>query len=290
MSKYVPDISSHRWVIISQQRVGRPKDGKKKKSKKPCPFCPGNENLTPPEVFRYGSGENDKKGWKVRVIPNKFKITDQHEVIIHGPSHEKDIEDFSHEQISLIFKAYRERYNFYKDKGQVLIFCNHGKHAGASLKHPHSQLVVIPRQINLDALYREPLNNIVDKNKFFNVYCPEFSQWPYEVWFAPKEEGKVFGEISNEQIDDLSIILKKTLRQIEKVYKRDFSKESFDYNYYIYPKENWYLRVIPRFIDRAGFELGTGLSVNIIDPYNASLELKGLDEATGSVLKRLKRY
>ncbi|MCX7881589.1 MAG: DUF4931 domain-containing protein, partial [Patescibacteria group bacterium] len=103
----------------------------------------------------------------LRVIPNKYPITDFHEVIIHSPDHQKDIDELSLDHINLLFKAYRERYRFYKSKGQVMIFCNHGEHSGASLTHPHSQLVVIPSQINLDTLTREPLNNVVDENKFF---------------------------------------------------------------------------------------------------------------------------
>lgn len=291
MSKYVPDISSNRWVLISPQRIRRPdENGGKKPKHHVCVFCPGNEKDTPSEVLRLGSGEKDKKGWKVRVVPNKYPITDLHEVIIHSPDCKKDIEQLPLTQVELIFKAYRERYNFYRKKGQVLIFCNHGELAGASLQHPHSQLVVIPSQINLDALGREPLNNIIDENRFFNVYCPDFSQWPYEAWIAPKTEKGVYGDIVDEQIEDLVSILQKIIRQLRKIYSaHTFSETSFDYNYYIYPKENWYLRVIPRFIHRAGFELGTGLSVNIVDPYNASLELKGINKRTGEVLKKLNK-
>ncbi len=62
----------------------------------------------------------------------------------------------------------------------------------------------------------------------------------------------------------------------------------FAYNYYIYPGHNWYLRIIPRFVHRAGFELGTGLNVNIVDPAEASLELRGIESRIVSVLNKLK--
>ena len=288
MSKYVPDISSRRWVIISSSRSTRTgMDGKKYR----CPLCSGHEKDTPPEVLRYDVGEANKPGWKLRVIPNKFSITDSHEVIIHSPDHQHDIEDLPLSQVQLILKAYRERYNFYRKKGQVYIFCNHGELAGASLSHPHSQLVVIPFQINLDVLTREPLTNVVDNNKFFSVYCPDFSQWPYEVWIVPKKGETVFGDLDNEQISDLASIMQKILRQIKKIYeKSQFSKNPLGYNYYIYPKENWYLRIIPRFVQRAGFELGTGLSVNIVDPADAALELRGTEEKMRGVLKKLKKF
>ena len=291
MSKYVPDILSRRWVIVAPSRLSRP-DHISAKSKKQslCPFCPGNEHVSPGEVFRIGKGEKDQKGWVVRVIPNKYPITDYHEVIIHSPHEDKDIEHLSASHVESILKAYRERFNYYRKKGQVLIFCNHGEGSGASIHHPHSQLVVIPSQINLDTLTREPLNNIVEDNTFFYTYCPDFSQWPYEIWIAPKKEGAHFGDLTDKQIVDLSNLLKKTVRQLETIYEKNrFANMSFGYNYYIYPHSNWYLRIIPRFVHRAGFELGTGLNVNIVDPTTAAMEYKGMEMRMVNVLDKLKK-
>lgn len=291
MSKYVPDIMSRRWVIVASQRLERPDNFKsKKKHVSPvCPFCPGHESIACNEVFRIGKGEKDRTGWKVRVIPNKYPITDFHEVIIHSPYCNKDIEHLTEKEVSYILEAYVARYNFYRKKGQVLIFCNHGEHSGASIKHPHSQLVVIPSQINLDTLTREPLNNIVEENDYFMTYCPDFSQWPYEIWIAPKIEGEHFGDMDKEQVLDLAKVLKKTIHRLEEIYKRKkFGTMSFGYNYYIYPHHNWYLRIIPRFVHRAGFELGTGLNVNIVDPSQAALEYRGLEMRMVEVLHKLK--
>lgn len=289
MAKYVPDIVSRRWVILSPQRILRPEDNDAKK--KICVFCPGHEKLTSEEVFRLGKGEKDQPGWLVRVISNKYPITDLHEVIIHSPDAKKDLEELPLSQVELILKAYRERFNFHKKNGQVIIFCNQGEHAGASIRHPHSQLVVIPSQINLDSLAKEPLHNIVLENKYFVVYCPDFSQWPYEVWIAPKKgEKALFGDIDDKQIQELAIILQKMLQQLLKIYKSStFTYVPFGYNFYIYPKENWFIRIIPRFVHRAGFELGTGLSVNIVDPINAALELRGVEGKMKSVLEKLQK-
>ena len=292
MAKFIPDSSTRRWVVITPSRASRPEDGKQpvEVSKVPvCAFCTGNEGLTPPEVWRLGGeGLWNQPGWMVRVVPNKYAITDIHEVIIHSPEHDKDIEELTLEQVELIFRVYRQRFQEHEQNGQVMIFCNHGVHAGASLTHPHSQLVVLPKQINLDTLSREPFNNLVLENTFFNVYCPDFSQWPYEVWIAPKDKpgmegGRLktvtFGEITDEEIKDLASILQTTLKKLAKIsslpkVKKLNRDEDFSYNYYIYHGENWYLRIIPRFVHRAGFELGTGLSVNPIDPSEAAKELK----------------
>ncbi len=293
MSKYVPDISTRRWVILSPQRLSRPEqfDTQGKQKKQTCPFCEGNEDKTPGEVLRYGGGQAGEPGWKLRVVPNKFPITDVHEVIIHSPDHTKDIENLKLEQVNLILSAYRQRYNFYKKKGQVLIFCNHGEHAGGSLMHPHSQLVVIPSQINLESLIREPLNNMVESSKLYDVYCPDFSQWPYEVWISFKREDTVFGDINDEEMKELATIMQRMIKRIYRIYQtHNITNMQFGYNYYIYHKENWYVRIIPRFAHRAGFELGTGLYVNIVDPVEAALELKGMEKKMLGVLKKLKKY
>jgi UDPglucose--hexose-1-phosphate uridylyltransferase len=147
--------------------------------------------------------------------------------------------------------------------------------AGASLEHPHSQLVVLPFQINLDTLTRESQYNIVTEKDEFIAYCPDFSQWPYELWIVPKMTGTLFGAITDREIENLAPILQWGVRNLERIYKK-FNENTvgFSYNFYIYPKENWYIRLIPRFIHRAGFELGTGLSVNIVDPKDAADEFR----------------
>ncbi|MBM3283234.1 hypothetical protein FJY90_03180 [Candidatus Gottesmanbacteria bacterium] len=279
MAKFVPDIKTQRWIVISPVRWDRPYDHIEDRSKQACPFCPGNETLTPPEIARVGEGEKNLPGWKIRVVPNKYPITDIHEVIIHSPDHRKNIEDFQLTQVSFLLSVYRLRFQAHITNGQVMIFCNHGEHAGASLVHPHSQLVVIPRQINLDALVREPIMNVVDDNDFFVTYCPDFSQWPYEVWIAPKKEGSTFADITDEEMKDLAIILQVALKRLKIKYndpqtKKIYGTAPFAYNFYIHHAKNWFIRIIPRLVHRAGFELGTGLSVNIIDPTVAAEELR----------------
>ncbi len=282
MAKYVPDVKTQRWVIIAQARSKRPDDSGAAHSEalaKECPFCVGNESMTPPEVYRIGPGEKDKPGWEVRIVPNKFPITDIHEVIIHSPDDTQDLEHLPLPQVVKVLTAYRDRYRAHESDGQVIIFCNHGFHAGASLKHPHAQLVVVPKQINLDSLSREPINNIVEENTYFVTYCPDFSQWPYETWIAPKAEATKFGDTEDKTLPDLAGILQKLLQKMEKIYgqsdikPKDRSDNAFVYNFYIYHGVNWFIRIIPRFIHRAGFELGTGLNVNIIDPLSAAKEI-----------------
>ncbi len=316
MAKYVPDVKTQRWVVISPLRIkrpasapqsgtmaGKPDSSDKKgasalsetsavrsvepRSESKCPFCPGNESATPPEVYRFGPGEKDAPGWQVRVVPNKYPITDTHEVFIHSPSHTDDVDRLPLDQVTRILTVYRDRYRAHEQDGQILIFCNHGYHAGASLAHPHSQLVVVPKQINLDSLSREPIANIVEENARYVTYCPDFSQWPYEVWIAPKspEEAK-YGNIDEKGIANLAGVFQRALQKVEHIWldsqirPKDRRDDPFMYNYYISHGANWFIRIIPRFIHRAGFELGTGLNVNIIDPTEAAKELQNVKIVT----------
>ena len=288
MAKFVPDVKTDRWVVIAPARVVRPHDNTPFKDKGVCPFCPGQEAANR-ELFRLDGPEG---GWGVRVIENKYPITDWHEVIIHSPDHNKDIDELPLSQTELILSTYRQRFNYHVSAGHgtVLIFNNHDVHAGASISHPHSQVVVVPRQINLDTIAREPVQNEAARTENFVAYCPDFSQWPYELWIAPKDggkkkeggQGKNFGEITDGEIADLAGLLQRALRFVvtkfsavgamhQNVLTADETGD-IPYNYYIYHGEDWYLRIIPRLVHRAGFELGTGLSVNIVDPVEAARE------------------
>lgn len=286
MAKYVPDITTNRWVIVAEGRTKRPTDNKPQPSNvnKICVFCPGFERMPGEELFRIGDGGAYERGWKVRVIKNKFPITNFHEVIIHSPDDTLDIDQLPIEHVEAIISAWRERFNVNTPNGHVIIFNNVGEAAGASIRHPHSQLVVVPRQITIDTLAIEPIVNVVRDHKYFTVFCPDFSQWPFETWIAPKTKGKFFGEITDSEIADLAFVLKETLNRM--LFHLSGAKHQHPgvpmvpfkagpaYNFYIHHGKNWYLRIVPRLVQRAGFELGTGIQVNIVDPASAAETLR----------------
>lgn len=286
MAKYVPDITTNRWVIVAEGRSKRPTDAKAKavNVNKICVFCPGFEKIPGEELLRIGDGAPYERGWKVRVIKNKYPITDFHEVIIHSPDDVVDIDKLPLSQVELIIRVYRERFKANADNGHVIIFNNVGEVAGASISHPHSQLVVVPKQINLDSLKIEPIVNTFIDNKHFVGFCPEFSQWPFEIWIAPKKRGQFFGDISDEEVSSLAVTLQDSINKlllhlVEGEHDHPGMpmvtfKHGTAYNYYIHHGKDWYLRLIPRLIHRAGFELGTGISVNIVDPIDAAEILK----------------
>ena len=170
-----------RWVIIATERSSRPSDFEsqevsslktcpgKKAENGSCPFCEGNELMTPPEVDsdRAPGTSADSSGWQTRTVPNKYPIlknepnieevqrgvfdvmsgVGEHEVIIEGTKHDQQLADLSVEQIQRIIEAYKRRsLHLSKDKRfkYVLIFKNYGVSAGASLEHTHTQLISLP--------------------------------------------------------------------------------------------------------------------------------------------------
>lgn len=277
MANYILDSTGTNVVICNPERAKRTGiDGKKFR----CPFCPGNEIDTPPEIMRLGEGKGTERGWTLRVVPNKFLITDIHEVIAHSPDHEKNIEDFDLNKVKEIVETYQKRFNFLKDKGQVFIFSNFSLPSGASLSHPHSQIIVVPNEVKTKTLKAEPVINLVEQNSSFVAYCPTYSEWPYEVWIRPVQPRRldvVFGKLDDGQLGDLAEILQSMIKKIKKIHDTThYSKNPFGYNFYIYPYDNWYLRIIPRFILRAGVELATGIMVNSVTAENAASDLKAI--------------
>jgi UDPglucose--hexose-1-phosphate uridylyltransferase len=164
-----------RWVIIATERGRRPRDFQIERDAPRvglCPFCPGHEAKTPPEIFAHRpsdgpSAHANAPGWSLRVFPNKFPalmiegdldragegVYDRmngvgaHEVIVETPDHTRQLAALSQPEIEAVLSAYRERLIDLKRDIRfryVMIFKNHGSAAGASLEHSHSQLIALP--------------------------------------------------------------------------------------------------------------------------------------------------
>jgi len=178
MSEIRQDITTNEWVIIATDRAKRPHDFVKPAKPLPpefdpkCPFCPGNESQTPPEVLGYRQGgPANSPGWWIRVIPNRFAALSpreasatpkrevenglfrkmdgigKHEVLIETPKHNLYFPNFMDKQAEEVVIALRERYLALRTESNikvVIIFKNHGDQAGTSLLHPHSQIVATP--------------------------------------------------------------------------------------------------------------------------------------------------
>jgi UDPglucose--hexose-1-phosphate uridylyltransferase len=276
--------SSQKWVIIAPRRAKRPDVSSGVEPV--CPFCPGKEK-DEKELFRIGGEEGDSN-WKVRVVPNKFPFAPIHEVVIHSPDHHKNFGELPLYQVELIFKTYKNRFIAHQNDGQVYIFHNRGEAGGESLPHPHTQIAVLPKEVNMDiakfdsriGMKSEPAldasmqkKNVEDlimvETPHFNLCCPPTSQWPDEVWIIPKKRGKAFSHVTDGEIADLAF----TVSRLIQIYDIRHGNE-FPFNFYIYPGDDWYFRLIPRIKKLGGFEIGTGIFVNTQDPKETTAFLK----------------
>ncbi len=192
-----------RWVIISTDRGKRPvffiEESLPSKIGM-CPLCPGNENMTPPEVYaiRIDPLPPNSPNWVLRVVPNKFPalriegdlnkegigLYDRmngigaHEVIIETPVHGQTLSSMDVLAVQNVFIAYRERtLDLTNDKRfkYIIVFKNHGSIAGASLDHSHSQLIalpIVPRRV------LEEINGGLNYYKFKDrcIFCDIIAQ------------------------------------------------------------------------------------------------------------------
>jgi len=324
------------WVIIATERAKRPEELATHRVVQPvpsfvetCPFCPGNESKTPPEVLRVPGSEGK---WAVRVIPNKFSALSSevqptrslqhlrrridgfgfHEVIIDSPDHSLCMALLPDAHVARILTAYRERYNTLsvdRRVNHVTIFKNHGADAGASLQHPHSQLIatpVIPSQVRhrLAEARRhyddagecmfchmverevEDKTRIVLKGEHFVAMEVFAAATPFATHIFPLRHMASFGDISDLEIANLARILRELLGKIYVGLENpdlNFTVRSGPTEYSGARHFHWYVSVIPRLTRVAGFELGSGMFINTVLPEAAAEFLRkvAVEKAAG---------
>lgn len=292
MSKLLTDKIENYSVIIASGRDSRPNDHKEKN--KSCPFCPGNENQTPPETLKI-----EKNGkWLIRAFPNKYPAISfnkekkyslgEQEVIVESPDHFTPIEESSDEQIINLLNGYINRLSEKsKNYKYILIFKNCGEQAGASLVHPHSQLYAlkkIPNKIKEKhkrlrkykqqtgtcyyCALREKGFVFFENDNFYAVIKPT-ENYPFAFYIIPKKHQPFIEQISPNAKMSLVHILKKCLKTLKKI-KNDIAYNLILQNC-VYSEKyknhfHWHIHIIPRVDYNAGFELATGLSINTMEP------------------------
>lgn len=338
MSELRHDPIQKRWVIIATSRGNRPVHFTiEKEPEKPgafCPFCEGNEGSTPPEIWAFRNGtERDKPGWRVRVVPNKFPalaiegdidrrgigIFDgmngigAHEVIIETPNHTMALSEMPLDQLLLVFQTAQDRkVDLYRDKRfkYVMIFKNHGSVAGASLPHPHMQVIatpVTPRTVALEldsarshfadkerCLYCDIMrqeiatgDRIVAKNDAFVALAPFASRFPFEMMIAPLVHHHSFAEVTHREMVSFVTLLQEVLKRL----KVGLNDPPYNFMFHTAPNTtteprrpsywatlahdfHWHLEILPRLTKVAGFEWGTGFYINPTPPEVAASFLR----------------
>ena len=330
------DLITGRWVAVATERARRP-DSFTQAAKESiaardvCPFCPGHESMTPPEVLAYrppGTMPNSE-GWWIRVVPNLYAAfrlepdgQEQRagrfwqrdaigacEVLISSPDHRVPTPLLPRRQVEEMVQSYVDRYRQHARNPtleHVLILYNHGRPAGASLEHPHSQLYAIGL---LPPTYLEELEGarrffeqegecvfcrtiaderragvrVVFENESFTVFAPYAARTPFETWIAPQRHVASFGDLdTGREKSALAEALQVTLR----AFYDGLNDPPF--NYYIHSallKGNvadawisdayhWHLEIVPKLSIAAGFELGTGIWINVVKPEDSAAFLR----------------
>lgn len=345
MSEFRQNPITKSWVLMAPGRNKRPDQYKTysvmhgvPEHDEKCVFCPGNENLNP-EVERFnfngellpsprpspmGRGGLDGD-WEIRIIPNKFASLEHsasyshkefyvshsgdgdHEVIITR----KHNEPVALQSISLVestLKVFIRRINEldkHKELAYIQLFHNHGRDAGASIIHPHYQLMatpIVPSHIHDEIvgcqhyfgvhgtdiygdMLKEELkvkDRILYESDHFVVLSAYASRQPFETWIIPKRQSARFEEMTADEIKHLSFVLKVTLGQLYTklsdpplnfyIHNMPLRRESKTYNEHAY---RWHLTIFPRITMWAGFEFATGIPVNPIPPEVTAKFLKG---------------
>ena len=331
------DYLLNRWVVIAKERKKRPTDFVKKmieKKESVCPLCPGNEHMTPPAVLVHLSSngeirkERDQNGyrhknWLVRVVPNLYpafappdkerggtkespllkRAAGHHEVLIESPCHNEHPGVARVSQLVHVINAYRDRLTDLSGKPYVKyvsIFRNHGREAGASLSHAHTQLIATPfipripeEELEVsksfwkknhecrfcDVLKREKESpRFIWENNSFVVFAPWASVNPLEFWVLPKRHQSNMLSISQREVKDLAETMRVCLGGLRSLlndppYNFGFHTISMDDAQNCY---HWHLEVYPRLTIWAGFEKSTGMFINVISPEDAAAELKNV--------------
>lgn len=312
------DPVSKDWILIATGRARRPETFAKEKRKtiippeKDCPFCRIEGEKT---ILEY---KNKAGKWFVKVIPNKFPAFSLNKGLHRrkeGPyqamagvgfaevvvmrDHKKGMALFSTPEIKQVLDAYQERYlDLMNEKfvDYVSIFHNHGYEAGASIYHPHSQIITHPiidpdlrRSLNGSAKYWKRYKKcvhcvmldwdikdrqrIVFENKEFVVVCPFASKIAFEIRIYPKKHHAYFERIEDKEKEFLAEAFKVALSKL------NIALNDPAYNFFLhtapcdgrnYDHYHWHFEILPKTSTWAGFEIGTGIEISTIEPEKAA--------------------
>jgi UDPglucose--hexose-1-phosphate uridylyltransferase len=330
MPEFRQNYATREWVIIAPERAQRPVSPSDNSLaiqdlNEPwyaaCPFCPGNERLTGRELERLGGDEQ----WSMRCVQNKFSALSMDieisrttvgrflsagshghaEVIIESPLHNISPTNFDLSQMSALLDLYLRRMtdiSMLPDIAILMLFRNHGKAAGTSLAHPHSQLIaspIIPPHLRdpiqkamqhydtwgscvyCDILEEEltQRDRIITENEHAVAFCPYASRTPYEIRIYPRRHNASYTWMLPSEIAGHAEVLLKALRALSvllgnpsyNLLLRTAPIGDEDVRYL-----HWYFVIVPRTSTPAGFEMGSGIYINPAPPESCAKELRSV--------------
>jgi UDPglucose--hexose-1-phosphate uridylyltransferase len=303
------DDLSGEWVIDAPDRADRPNAlSASADEAADCPFCPGNEPQTPPELMRLGAGE-----WRTRVFPNKYPSFVKsaapaggpaqapaigiHEVIVESPRHGADFARLTATEMEDAIETWFTRIAQHEARGdvrQLVLFKNERAAAGESIRHVHSQLAgfsyaapAIERELAAIAaakgcaLCRQLESEIEGEERLiaatgsFAAIAPFASRFPWEWMVIPRSHGGSPASAGPGERQELARLLRRLLGGMDVRLRNP----AFNLVLRTAPLGDegtfhWNLRVLPRVTTVGGFELATGTFINIIRPENAAADLR----------------
>ncbi len=321
MSQMRLNLLTGRWVTIVADRAERPTDFAPRSTEveadpnRPCPFCPGNEEATLPALEQVDQGGT----WQLRVIPNLFPAFDGdepfavhhlgpvhvmaeasgiHEIFVYTPDHNGGIHMGDDLKAAETMQALKRRLIDHASTPNIRYtqaIVNHGREAGASLSHPHGQLLGLPfvpgeileeerafarfeSACILCATIEAELTDgkrIVFANDDVVCLCPYWSGSPYEMLIIPRQH-----ELHLQDANDTSLAAVGRAIRDALINLRDaFGDVAYNLVFHTAPHQHtgeyhWHVHLWPKLVSTAGFERGTGVLINIVPPENAADRLR----------------
>ncbi len=226
-----------------------------------------------------------------------------HEVIVESPDHDLFLAQQPVEQVEFLLRALQLRFNDLMRDSRfqtIVIFKNHGEQAGTSLRHPHCQLIampVVPQLLRLKhhvatdffdqtgsclycvLLHEELLarERVVAENDHYAAISPYASHVPFEIWILPKRHNSSFGRVEASLFRPLAELLKTVLQKLF----CGLDNPAFNLILNTAPRGDegkqyflWHIQILPRLTTQAGFEMGSGMSINTTLPEDAAEYLR----------------
>jgi UDPglucose--hexose-1-phosphate uridylyltransferase len=224
-----------------------------------------------------------------------------HEVIIEAPRHSPDLPYLAGDQLQSLFRFFRDRVRSAVAGSRlpgVILFENRGPESGGTLPHPHAQLIAteqLPPRVEeelqgfrreaasptggclLESMVKADLDaaeRVISSDGTLTAFAPFASEFPYEVWIAPRRHASTFSDSTDEELDRLAQLLPALLRSLDAV------RPGGSYNWFVHgvadptSRFHWHLEIAPRWVRADGYDLGAGMAVNPVAPEAAAAELR----------------
>lgn len=327
MSQLRLNLLTGRWVTVVPDRAKRVTDFAPRAMQvendpeRECPFCPGASRNEPPLAVKLDSTGK----WRMQVIPNRYpafegdeslavrnlgpvhvmaEASGTHEVFVFSPQHDMRLDQFTDDVIADLMATLKNRFLAHAATPNIRytqVFVNHGREAGASLSHPHGQLLglpFVPGEILEEERAFERFKGgcivcttaeaentgerYVLDNEHALVICPFWSSSPFELLIMPKIHHQHLVDSPDAALTGVGIAIRDALAHLVKV----LGDIAFNLAFHTAPSHHsgvyhWHVHLWPKLTTTAGFERGTGVMLNIVAPESAAAELRSVSSSVG---------